>query len=159
MKQLIRLTESDLHNIIIESVNNIINEKKWFGNKNDNQTKETLSNMLLCPRSVKFTNDEDGNELIATAYYKSQDLEKLYNNQDNLCRFERIVLNKAMWGRAMRANYHGYDEDWGIVWYKDGAFYVNDIKGKLTTSDSADFKNICTPQFLSEPTTKVKYGL
>lgn len=157
-KNLIRLSECDLNRIIKESVNNILNEKLFRSNDNYEDVIR-LSDMLLCPRSVKMISDADGNDIIESAYYKSQDLEKLYNNQDNLCRFERIVLNKCMWGRAMRANYHGYDDDFGVVWYKDGSFYVNGPKGKMVSSDSVDFKRICTPEFLSEPTTDVKYGL
>lgn len=152
---LIRLTEGDLHRIIKESVNKVLNEG-LFGDNNESHDNIRLVGMLLCPRAVKMVS---GSDIIESAYYKSQDLEKLYDNQDNLCRFERIVLNKCMWGRAMRANYHGYDDDFGVVWYKDGSFYVNGPKGKMVSSDSVDFKRICTLEFLSEPTTDVKYGL
>lgn len=159
MKKTISLTESDLRDLIKESVSSILKEANWFKGNNELQTRKSLSDMLRCPHAVKMMTDNDGNEVVASAYYKPQDLQKLYSNQDGLSRFERIVLKKALWGRAMRANYHGYDKDWGIVWYKNGSFYVNDKNGKTVTSDNADFKRICTPGFLSEPTTDMIYGL
>lgn len=152
MKNTIRITESDLRNLIKESVTNILKEANWLSRKNTQETPK-LVDMLRCPHAVKMTQDANGNEVIESAYYKPQDLQNLYSNQKGLSRFERIVLKKAMWGRARRTNYHGYDKDWGIVWYKNNTFYVNDINGKLITSDNDDFKRICTPEYLSEPTT------
>jgi hypothetical protein len=150
MKRTITLTESELQTLVKESVCNILNE--WGISKNDTPEVKRLSDMLLCPHAVQMQ-DNNGNEIVVSAYYKPQDLQKLYSNQDGLARFERIVLKQAMWGRAMRANYHGYDKDWGIVWYKNGDFYVNGPNGKTVTASNGDFKRICTPEYLSEPTT------
>jgi hypothetical protein len=150
MKRTITLTESELQTLVKESVCNILNE--WGISKNDTPEVKRLSDMLLCPHAVQMQ-DNNGNEIVVSAYYKPQDLQKLYSNQDGLVRFERIVLKQAMWGRAMRANYHGYDKDWGIVWYKNGDFYVNGPNGKTVTASNGDFKRICTPEYLSEPTT------
>lgn len=150
MKRTITLTESELQTLVKESVCNILNE--WGISKNDTPEAKRLSDMLLCPHAVQMQ-DNNGNEIVVSAYYKPQDLQKLYSNQDGLVRFERIVLKQAMWGRAMRANYHGYDKDWGIVWYKNGDFYVNGPNGKTVTASNGDFKRICTPEYLSEPTT------
>lgn len=156
MKKTIRITESDLRNLIKESVTNILKEANWLS-RNNTQDTQKLVDMLRCPHAVKMTQDANGNEIIESAYYKQQDLQNLYSNQNNLSRFEKIVLKKAMTGRARRANYHGYDKDWGIVWYKNNTFYVNDINGKLITFDNNDFKRICTPEFLSEPTTSLTH--
>lgn len=161
MKNTIRITESDLRNLIKESVTNILKEANWFSRKKTQDTQVTpkLVDMLRCPHAVKMIQDANGNEIIESAYYKPQDLQNLYSNQKGLSRFERIVLNKAMGGRACRANYHGYDKDWGIVWYKNNTFYVNDRNGELITFDNNDFKRICTPEYLSEPTTLSTYML
>lgn len=159
MKRSITLTENDLRNLIKESVINVLKEANWLGRNNQQENRTKLVDMLLCPHAVQMTPDANGNEVVINAYYKPKDLQNLYANQDKLSRFERIVLQKAMWGRARRANYHGYDNDWGIVSYKNNTFYVNDINGKLITADNNDFKRICTPEFLSEPTTSGKYGL
>lgn len=157
MKRTVKLTESELQKLVKESVCNILKEWGTFG-KQEQETKR-LTDMLRCPHAVQMKTNADGSEIVVSAYYKPQDLKTLYDNQDGLSRFERIVLKKAMWGRAMRANYHGYDKDWGIVWYKNGVFYVNGPNGKNVTADNDDFKRICTPEFLSEPTTNGMYGL
>lgn len=153
MEKTITLTESELRDFIKESVFNVLKEAKLFRGDDEPQNPKKLVDMLRCPHAVNMTTNENGNEIVASAYYKPQDLQDLYSNQNGLSRFERIVLKQAMWGRAMRANYHGYDKDWGIVWYKNGDFYVNGPNGKTVTANNGDFKRICTPEYLSEPTT------
>jgi hypothetical protein len=159
MKRSITLTENDLRDLIKESVIDVLKEANWLSRDNQQENRTKLVDMLLCPHAVQMRPDANGNEVVINAYYKPKDLQNLYANQDKLSRFERIVLQKAMWGRARRANYQSYDNDWGIVSYKNNTFYVNDTNGKLITADNDDFKRICTPEFLSEPTTSSKYGL
>lgn len=154
MEKIITLTESELRDFIKESVSNILKEANWFRSDDEAQKPKKLVDMLLCPHAVTMATNENGNEIVTSAYYKPQDLQKLYSNQDGLARFERIVLKLGMWGRGMRANYHGYDKNWGNVWYKNGDFYVNGLNGATVhAGNDKDFKRICTPEYLSEPTT------
>jgi len=89
-KKLIRLTESDLHKIVKESVKRILKED------------------------------------IEDKIYSEKEMQWLYDNQDSLSPIEEKILNIAMWDRARRANYHGYDKRWPNIKVENGKIFYPD---------------------------------
>jgi hypothetical protein len=59
-KQLIRLTESDLHNIIKKSVKNVLNESCWYGDTKPFETIYNAANQILS--NLEYVNNEDYEE-------------------------------------------------------------------------------------------------
>lgn len=109
-KKLIRLNESDLNRIVKESVNRILNERFFDGFKNKN-----------IPNEPNVEQEH---------IYSANELQWLYDNQDQLTPLQQKVLNGAMWVRARQANYNGYAKGWSNVLAKNGEiFYLE--KGKL----------------------------
>ena len=111
--KIIRLTESDLHKIVKESVCKIlVNEgllSGLFGKKKETQNPKV--------------EEEPQNHV-----YSEKGMQWLYDNQDDLSPIERKVLKAGMWVRAMKANYHGYAKDWPNIILKDGEtfYYAKD---------------------------------
>lgn len=113
MKRRIRLTESDLHRIVKESVNMVLSEGLFdFFKKRGEPSKPNVPN-------VEQSEMKDH-------IYSVQELQQLYNKQTKLTPFEWKVLNAAMWVRAMQANYHGYAKKWPNVYAKGGNIYYWD---------------------------------
>lgn len=102
-KQIIRLTENDLHRIVKESVDMVMANL----NKGKNDKLEP----------------EIEDEVPKDHIYSVKELQWLYNNQNGLNDIERKVLDAAMWVRARMANYHGYTKEWYNIALKDGKTY------------------------------------
>ena len=111
-KKIIRLTESDLHRIVKESVRKILVNEGWFGKK-----RETPN---------PFVNEEPQDHI-----YSEKEMQELYDNQDKLSEIERKVLNAGMWWRAMQANYHGYAKNWPNIILKDGETFYYGRNGEV----------------------------
>lgn len=111
-KKIIRLTESDLHRIVKESVRKILVNEGWFGKK-----RETLNPLV---------NEEPQDHI-----YSEKEMQELYDNQDKLSEIERKVLNAGMWWRAMQANYHGYAKNWPNIILKDGETFYYGRNGEV----------------------------
>ena len=115
--KIIRLTESDLHKIVKESVCKIlVNEgllNGLFGKKKETQNPQV--------------EEEPQNHV-----YSEKEMQWLYDNQDDLSPIEKKVLKAGMWVRAMKANYHGYAKDWSNIILKDGEtfYYANDGRAR-----------------------------
>ena len=114
MKRRIRLTESDLHKIVKESVEKVLDEGifDFFKNKKPEMTKNE---------------DETPKDHV----YSVKELQWLYDNQENLNDIEKKVLNAAMWVRARMTNYNGYTKKWYNIALKDGKTYY--YKGGVLT--------------------------
>ena len=110
-KKVIRLTESDLHRIIKESVYDILVNESLFSRENE----------MLEP-----TADEPKDHT-----YTEKEMQWLYDNQKDLSPIERDVLNAGMWVRAMQANYHGYAKRWPNIILKNGETFYYDKKGNI----------------------------
>ena len=115
-KNIIRLTESDLHRIVKESVRKIlVNEgllSGLFGKK-----KEVSSPQV----------EEEPQDHV----YSEKEMQWLYDNQDDLSSIERKVLRAGMWWRAMQANYHGYAKNWPNIILKDGETFYYGRNGEV----------------------------
>ena len=111
-KKIIRLTESDLHRIVKESVRKILVNEGWLGKKRE------TSNPLV--------NEEPQDHI-----YSEKEMQELYDNQDKLSEIERKVLNAGMWWRAMQANYHGYAKNWPNIILKDGETFYYTEDGRI----------------------------
>ena len=112
-KKIIRLTESDLHKIVKESVCKIlVNEG-------------LLSGLFGKKKEISSPQVEEGPQ---DHVYSVKEMQWLYDNQDDLSPIERKVLRAGMWVRAMQANYHGYAKDWPNIILKDGEtfYYAKD---------------------------------
>lgn len=114
MKQTIKLTESELKNIIISEVKKVLNEGLFdiFKKKNG-------------PIEPSDETNEEQNHI-----YSVKEMQWLYDNQQNLTPLQQKVLNAGMWVRARQANYHGYAEKWPNIRVKDGEIFYWD-KGQL----------------------------
>ena len=113
MGRKIRLTEEDLHRIVKESVDEVLNEGFFdFFKKRGKPNEQNLPNA--------------GQNEMKDHIYSVQELQQLYNKQTKLTPFEWKVLNAAMWVRAMQANYHGYAKKWPNVYAKGGNIYYWD---------------------------------
>lgn len=111
-KKIIRITESDLHRIVKESVHKILVNEGWFGKKT-----ETPSPLV----------DEKSQNHV----YSEKEMQELYDNRKNLSPIERKVLDAGMWVRAMQANYHGYAKRWSNIILKDGETFYYDRNGEV----------------------------
>ena len=112
-KKIIRLTESDLHKIVKESVCKIlVNEG-------------LLSGLFGKKKEISSPQDEEESQ---DHVYSEKEMQWLYDNQNDLSPIERKVLRAGMWVRAMKANYHGYAKDWPNIILKDGEtfYYAKD---------------------------------
>lgn len=83
-------------------------------------------------------------------YFRPMDVEKLYMNNKRRgaqsSRFEYYVIEAAMWARARSKNYHGYDEKWPAVQYKNGKFYAQTSVDGMT---EVPFNySVMTPEWL-----------
>lgn len=110
----------------------------------------------------KFRNNEDILEReIDTKYYRPMDVEKLYNMQKQrgykISKFERYVIEAAMWARARSNNYHGYYPKWLAVEYKNGKFYAQTIHDGMT---EVPFNySVMTPKWLMNENAKISKTL
>ena len=114
--QIIRLTESDLHKIVKESVHKIlVNEgllSGFFSKKKEIQSPHV---------------EEEPQDHV----YSVKEMQWLYDNQNDLSPIEREVLKAGMWVRAMKANYHGYAKDWPNIILKDGKTFYRTKDGRI----------------------------
>lgn len=115
-KKIIRLTENDIHRIVCETVNNILEEGFFDKSKK---------------KSEPEVRPEIENEPPQNHIYSVKELQWLYDNQNSINDFERNILSAAMWLRAMKANYHGYTKEWHNIILRDGETYYYDNNGKL----------------------------
>lgn len=113
---IIRLTESDLHRIVKESVNRIL-------------VNEGIFDFFRKKKEPEITKKED--EVPKDHIYSVKELQWLYDNQRELNDFQRKVLNAAMWVRARMANYHGYTKEWPNIFLKNGETYYYRNNGEL----------------------------
>lgn len=110
----------------------------------------------------KFRNNEDTLERETdTKYYRPMDVEKLYNEQkqrgSKISKFERYVVEAAMWARARSNNYHGYHSKWPAVEYKNGKFYAQTIHDGMT---EVPFNySVMTPKWLMNENAKISETL
>lgn len=113
------LKESELKQMISDSIRDIISEGVFdiFKKKGQNPTQEQ-------------PNDEE-NAVPENHIYSAKELQWLYDNQDKINDFQRKVLSRAMWVRAMRANYHGYHKNWFNICVKNGEIYYWKKNGEL----------------------------
>ena len=106
----------------------------------------------------KFRNNEDTLERETdTKYYRPMDVEKLYNAQkqrgSKISKFEKYVVEAAMWARARSNNYHGYHSKWPAVEYKNGKFYAQTIHDGMT---EVPFNySVMTPKWLMNENAKI----
>ena len=106
----------------------------------------------------KFRNNEDTLERETdTKYYRPIDVEKLYNAQkqrgSKISKFEKYVVEAAMWARARSNNYHGYHSKWPAVEYKNGKFYAQTIHDGMT---EVPFNySVMTPKWLMNENAKI----
>jgi len=110
-KKLIRLTESDLHKIVKESVDRILANASLIGKK----------------KQVQNTPIE---EMPQDHTYSEKEMQWLYDHQDELSPIQQKVLRAVMWWRARMANYHGYVKEWPNITVENGEIFYYD-KGKF----------------------------
>lgn len=103
-KRLIRLTESDLHRIVKESVDAVMANLNRHNSKPEPPV-------------------EDKEEIPKDHIYSVKELKWMYEHYRELNDIERKVLDAAMWVRARLANYHGYTKEWHNIALKDGKTY------------------------------------
>lgn len=107
MRQTIRLTESELRQLIVNEVKSALNEGLFdiFKKKEE-------------PSTTNIVKPEKPYHI-----YTVQELEWLYKNQTNLSPIQHKVLSAALWVRARQANYHGFAKKWPNIMVKDGNVY------------------------------------
>lgn len=111
MKKLVRLTESDLHRIVKESVNRVLTNEGVF----DSFSKRKENS------EIKKENEAPKDHI-----YSVKELQQMYDNYREINDFQRRVVDAAMWVRARMANYHGYTKEWHNIAVKDGKLYYYD---------------------------------
>ncbi len=112
-KKIIRLTESDLHSIVKESVHRILANEGWLFGK-----KSKKPNELVDKKPQKHI-------------YSEKEMQDLYDNQDRLSPLEKKVLDGGMWVRAMQANYNGYTKRWPNIILDNGEIFYYNRDGKI----------------------------
>lgn len=109
-KTMIRLTESDLHRIVKETVDMVM------ANLNRPRREEPQPEVKDEPQD---------------RVYSVNELQWMYDNQDKLDKTQIMVLNAAMWVRARRANYYGLAKEWPNIILRDGKTYYYEKYGQL----------------------------
>ena len=101
MKQRIRLTESDLHRIVKESVNNVLNEEL----SNPNQHYENIRYLTQIIRRLNYLCYEELSPMICSLVGKNHDIrnimEEIFDNLNNACKVLDINNDE---------NYYRYDK-------------------------------------------------
>lgn len=129
-KQLIRLTENDLHNIIKESVNNILTELDWKTYMNASRKREKQANELRKSYKKDFPNS------MLSAMRNPYD-----EKSDSLERYAQETFQKQHGKNGMGHNYEGgspsykgrytmgsYDSDSNFDVKNDTKYWDNDNK-------------------------------
>ena len=106
-ENIIRLTENDLHRMVMEVVNRMITERREGDHK-----------------FVKGDVPQDH-------IFSEKEMQWLYDNQDKLSPIQQKVLNAGMWVRARQANYHGYAKRWSNIILKNGETYYYESNGEI----------------------------
>ena len=103
MKRRIRLTESDLHNIIKESVNHILSELDWRTYDNASEKAQRLSDETYNP----YEKERRRNQAINFAKMSNEKYSSQYNlpkNFDTDMKFDKIKPTQGQLKNAARRN-------------------------------------------------------
>ena len=107
MRQTIRLTESELRQIIANEVKSALNEGLFD----------------IFKKKEKPSKVNNGEPEKPYHVFTVQELDWLYHNQKNLSPIQHKVLSAALWVRARQANYQGFSKQWPNIMVKDGNVY------------------------------------
>ena len=154
-ENIIRLTENDLHRMVMEVVNRMITERRegdhefvkgkdGYSQYYINHGNKTVSAIHGYPRAGKSYAKRHGYEyhdcvdesvemedVPQDHIFSEKEMQWLYDNQDKLSPIQQKVLNAGMWVRARQANYHGYAKRWSNIILKNGETYYYESNGKI----------------------------